>query len=205
MKRLKYLLLTYVSFFNRYIDRPENNNNIQFLRNVGIYDLRDEEILKCSPHLRKLKCECEPYYDKEKGAYRYPDFRFFTELESLNVKCVNMYRKWVGISLLPGIRKLALSDLCLTWEMLSVIGRLQKLEVFKLRSTAVEERIWETREGEFQEIRVLKLEGLELAEWNVGSSEHFPKLQQLVLRDCTELKEIPCDIGEIVTLQLIEV
>ncbi|KAL9158676.1 hypothetical protein ABFS82_08G085000 [Erythranthe guttata] len=205
MKRLKYILLTYVSFFNQYIDCPENNNNIQFLRNVGIYGLNDEEILKCSPHLRKLKCECEPYYDKEKGAYRYPDFRFFTELESLNLKCVNMYRKWVGISLLPGIRKLVLSDLCLTWEMLSVIGRLQKLEVFKLRCTAVEERIWETREGEFQELRVLKLEGLELAEWNVGSSEHFPKLQQLVLRDCTELKEIPCDVGEIVTLQLIEV
>ncbi|KAG8367807.1 hypothetical protein BUALT_Bualt16G0111100 [Buddleja alternifolia] len=67
---------------------------------------------------------------------------------------------------------------------------------------------WETRDGEFQQLRFLKLSGLDnFCKWDEVSfsSEHFPKLQQLVLHWCRNLKEIPCAMGEIETLQLIEV
>ncbi|KAG8379529.1 hypothetical protein BUALT_Bualt07G0098500 [Buddleja alternifolia] len=72
---------------------------------------------------------------------------------------------------------------------------------------AIVGEIWETRDGEFQQLRFLKLERLEFSKWDEVSfsSEHFPKLQQLALDDCWNLQEIPRAMGEIETLQLIEV
>ncbi|KAG8367816.1 hypothetical protein BUALT_Bualt16G0112000 [Buddleja alternifolia] len=88
-----------------------------------------------------------------------------------------------------------------------IIGALPNLEILKLEYNAFVGKIWETRDGEFQQLRFLKLERLyDFSKWDVSfSSEHFPKLQQLVLHYCFNLKEIPCAMGEIETLQLIKV
>lgn len=45
---------------------------------------------------------------------------------------------------------------------------------------------------------------MDLQEW-ISSSSHFPSLEKLVLNGCLELKEIPSEIGEIPTLQTIQV
>ncbi|KAL1568204.1 putative late blight resistance protein R1B-14 [Salvia divinorum] len=48
------------------------------------------------------------------------------------------------------------------------------------------------------------LASTDLVQWTTESS-HFPKLERLTLFECNNLRDIPCEIGEIATLQLIEV
>ncbi|KAG8379533.1 hypothetical protein BUALT_Bualt07G0098900 [Buddleja alternifolia] len=185
-------------------------NNLEYLSTICIFNLKDEEMLKCSPHLRNLKCKCEPFFIMNEGisSYRYPDLRFLTQLESLKMIRSSYGDEKVGIIKFPSnIKKLTLSGLRLPWKKMLFIGTLPNLEILKLEADAIVGEIWKTRDGEFQQLRFLKLERLEFfCQWDVSfSSEHFPKLQQLVLHDCCSLQEIPCAMGEIETLQLIEV
>ncbi|KAL7163402.1 hypothetical protein ACSBR2_039495 [Camellia fascicularis] len=62
----------------------------------------------------------------------------------------------------------------------------------------------ETSDGEFPPLKFLKLNSVPLVDWKV-SCNHFPKLQGLVLIKCYCLKKIPSEIGNIPTLQMIEV
>lgn len=103
------------------------------------------------------------------------------------------------------IKKLTLFGWSLPWENMSVIGELPNLQVLKLTSSTSLGQIWETRDGEFQQLIFLKLEAKYLTQWNVDSCEHFPKLERLVVSYCRNLQEIPREIGEISTLQSIEV
>ncbi|KAG8367805.1 hypothetical protein BUALT_Bualt16G0110900 [Buddleja alternifolia] len=121
---------------------------------------------------------------------------------------LNRYMKDEKINFPSNIKKLSLFGFnSLPWEEMSIIGALPNLEILKLGYSAIVGEIWETRDGEFQQLRFLKLEGLyNFCKWDISfSSEHFPKLQQLVLHDCWKLQEIPCAMGEIETLQLIDV
>ncbi|KAL8504245.1 hypothetical protein ACS0TY_022828 [Phlomoides rotata] len=89
---------------------------------------------------------------------------------------------------------------------MSVVGRLECLEVLNLLRNAFVGERWYTRGCEFQKLRFLKLDGLySLREWNVASYEHLPKLQRLILDGCTSLQEIPSELDEIAALELIEV
>ncbi|KAG8379580.1 hypothetical protein BUALT_Bualt07G0103700 [Buddleja alternifolia] len=182
-------------------------NNLEYLSTVCISNLKDEEMLKCTPHLRKLKCKCEPFLINNEGlsSYCYPDLRFLTQLESLNMSSNYYLIVKVDINFPSNVKKLTLSGLRLPWENMSIIGTLPNLEILKLEYNAIAGEIWETRDGEFQQLRYLKLRGLEYSKWDVSSSEHFPKLQQLVLDSCWHLQEIPCAMGEIEVLQLIDV
>ncbi|KAK6125556.1 hypothetical protein DH2020_040702 [Rehmannia glutinosa] len=85
---LKMLKLRYIHVTPRAIYAEDcsssQTNNLQSLSCIDVSNLKDEEMLKCSPHLRKLKCLCQPLLDKQ-GAYRYPDLRLLTQLESLKM------------------------------------------------------------------------------------------------------------------------
>lgn len=87
---------------------------------------------------------------------------------------------------------------------MSLIGRLQNLEVLKLQDDAIEKGQWETSEGEFLQLKFLELDGIQISQWS-ASSDHFPILERLVLRKCKHLKSIPPNLGDILTLQIIEV
>ncbi|KAK6125545.1 hypothetical protein DH2020_040708 [Rehmannia glutinosa] len=202
MTKLRYLHLTPLAIFDEKCNSSQINN-LEFLSNVSISNLKDEELLKCSPHLRKLKCRCQPFVDNQRRL-RYPDLHFLTRLESLKMTTVHG-GKAVEINFPSNIKKLTLDGLRLPWEKMSVIGGLPNLEVLKLKYNAIVGETWDTRDDEFQQLRFLKLEILDLHQWNVATSEHFPKLQRLVFRDCYNLQEIPTEIGEIDTLQSIEV
>ncbi|KAL0464140.1 UNVERIFIED_CONTAM: Disease resistance protein RPP13 [Sesamum latifolium] len=103
----------------------------------------------------------------------------------------------------PNLKKLILSGCLLPWEDMTHIGSLPKLEVLKLHRNAFCGKVWEPIEGEFLRLKYLKLHHLDLTEWRADET-HFPSLQHLILKICS-LKEIPSGIGEIPTLELIQV
>lgn len=87
---------------------------------------------------------------------------------------------------------------------MEIIERLLNLEVLKLHSASFDENKWNTSEGEFPQLKFLKLRYVQIAEWN-ASSDHFPILQRLLLENCHLLKMIPSSLGDILTLQMIKV
>ncbi|KAL0446706.1 UNVERIFIED_CONTAM: putative late blight resistance proteinR1A-10 [Sesamum latifolium] len=103
----------------------------------------------------------------------------------------------------PNLRALTLSGSHLPWEDMVTVGKIPNLEVLKLKDHAFSGRVWEPVDGGFLALKFLLLENNELEFWK-ATSTHFPSLQHLVLRLCDALVEIPCGIGEISTLQLIE-
>lgn len=168
------------------------------------YGEHAEVIIKRLPNLRKLCCIFSKSRDCLTHCNQYPRLEYLTQLESLKV----VYR---GRTVSAGefnfpisLKKLSLSNFFLRWDHFSTIGRLENLEVLKLISLTFEDPRWEMREREFPELKFLKLDSLNIVEWN-ASCDHLPNLRQLVLQKCENLKEVPTDFANIPTLQLIEV
>ncbi|KAL0331159.1 UNVERIFIED_CONTAM: hypothetical protein Sangu_1661400 [Sesamum angustifolium] len=203
--RLRYVHIEAQAKFDKDC-RISKTNNLHTLSFVRIYKLEDEDILRYSPNLRKLKCICQPLWvHRTAGAYRYPDLSFLGQLESLKMEFQSSFRsEYTEINFPTRIKKLNLSKIALPWEKMSVIGELPNLEVLKLVSDAFEGQRWRTRNGEFQNLRFLKLDRMKFSRWNVASSRHFPRLERLVLHKCYNLLKIPSQIGSIPTLQMIE-
>ncbi|KAG8388750.1 hypothetical protein BUALT_Bualt02G0157800 [Buddleja alternifolia] len=96
--------------------------------------------------------------------------------------------------------------------MNQVIGGLPNLETLKLSdcnfnlSDEYEFRspTWEVTEGGFLQLKFLLLEKLNLVNW-IADEAHFPRLEHLVIKRCYALREIPNGVGDISTLQIIEV
>ncbi|KAL2532859.1 Disease resistance protein RPP8 [Abeliophyllum distichum] len=182
-------------------------NNLQNVSLLFIYEENDEKILRYSPHLRRLKCAFKVIWDSSKRQYRYPNLNFLNQLESLSVY---FHRSYVTntvhglISFPANLKKLTLRKFDLSPEQMSIIGRLQNLEILKLQKAALEGKRWDTCEGEFLQLKFLELDGIQISHWN-ASSDHFPVLERLVLRKSQHLKSIPSTLGDIPTLQIIEV
>ncbi|KAH6827949.1 hypothetical protein C2S53_013417 [Perilla frutescens var. hirtella] len=102
------------------------------------------------------------------------------------------------------LKKLTFSGLQLAWDEMTVVGSLPNLRVLKLRDFSCIGSKWETTEGEFPQLEFLLIEQSDLQHWETESS-HFPSLKCLMFRYCWYLRNIPYDIGEIPTLELIEV
>ncbi|KAK4374107.1 hypothetical protein RND71_004784 [Anisodus tanguticus] len=82
--------------------------------------------------------------------------------------------------------------------------RLSNLEVLKLEGNAFNERKWDVKDGEFPNLKVLKLKDLGFSEWT-ASDDSYPSLEQVVVQNCTYLEEIPDSFGSKCPMQLIEV
>ncbi|CAA3024497.1 importin subunit alpha-like [Olea europaea subsp. europaea] len=77
------------------------------------------------------------------------------------------------------------------------------LEVLKLYNNAFEGPKWEPTSGEFCKLKFLLLQELDLVQWTADHTP-FPSLERLILRQCFKLEEIPCSIGYITTLRIID-
>ncbi|CAA2981736.1 Hypothetical predicted protein [Olea europaea subsp. europaea] len=189
-------------------------NSLQTLRHIDSSDSKDEEILRCSPNLRTLKCRC-----KFSGKC-FPNLNFLSQLESLTVvgSRISSYSSMANLpgnirissyssmANLPGnIKKLTLSRIGMRWEDMSIIGTLPNLAILKLECRAFEGENWVTNDDEFQKLKFLKLREIQgLKQWN-SSYEHFPVLERLVLEFCKDLEMIPFEFSNILTLQKIEI
>ncbi|KAL0298512.1 UNVERIFIED_CONTAM: putative late blight resistance proteinR1A-10 [Sesamum radiatum] len=111
---------------------------------------------------------------------------------------------WEKLAFPMMLKKLTLDGFMLSQQDMATIGSLPNLHVLKLRRCSFGDCKWETTEGEFAQLKFLKIERTNLKHRVTEESSHFPSLERLLL-DSEELSQIPDVIGENPTLELIEV
>ncbi|KAI3470213.1 hypothetical protein Pfo_026876 [Paulownia fortunei] len=130
------------------------------------------------------------------------------QLEKLKI-CVESHNRdpvslWEKLAFPIMLKKLTLRGCSFRWQDMAIIGSLRNLEVLKLRHCSYEDCKWETTEEEFPQLKFLQIINTNLQDW-ITESSHFPSLKRLMLGYCRRLREIPVVVGEIPTLELIEV
>ncbi|GKD70080.1 disease resistance protein, partial [Tanacetum coccineum] len=91
----------------------------------------------------------------------------------------------------------------LPWSDMSIIQSLPNFEVLKLNDT-LKGALWKTGEAQFRQLKFLRLENLYIKQWEAYSI-NFPSLKQLEIVKCRYLEEVPLEIGDIPTLELIKI
>nr|GLL30103.1 putative late blight resistance protein homolog R1B-14 [Ipomoea trifida] len=87
---------------------------------------------------------------------------------------------------------------------MGVLSKLPRLEVMKLERSACKGQKWGLKEDErFCQLVFLKFDGVDLEHWEVND-DNFPKLERLILYDCSRLEEIPSSFEDIQTLRSIK-
>lgn len=167
---------------------------------IGSYTQRLEKILAKLPNIRRLKCvhtSEQDYTLHYKGEI---------VLEGLGrLQSLHMAGIWGFVLDYPvNLRKLTLSSNGLPWSEISKIGKLPNLEVLKLLHHSFVGKEWEMTEGAFPKLRFLKLESLTIVRWT-ACCDDLPPLEKLVLCGCLRLKEIPSCLGNVPTIEMIEV
>ncbi|XP_059306486.1 putative late blight resistance protein homolog R1A-4 [Lycium ferocissimum] len=109
----------------------------------------------------------------------------------------------------PNLKKLTLQGAYQPWKAMTIISKLPKLEVLKLKVYCsfgwrhVGENVWEVSEEGFPKLKFLLLENRDLKYWR-STEDSFPLLESIVIRNCLSLQEIPQEFVNSTTLQRIE-
>ncbi|KAL2515616.1 Disease resistance RPP8-like protein 3 [Forsythia ovata] len=179
-------------------------DNLQTLCNVVNFRCT-EEVLQRIPNLKKLGIFIDSEDVLDERYYCLNNLVHLLKLESLYI-----YEwQYFSSSLLENIAfPISLKKLsfvwCYHWEDMTIVGSLPNLQVLKLNLCSFDGLEWEPNEGEFLQLKYLLLRMINLENW-IASSIHFPSLERPVIDQCKYLKEIPSGIGEIPTLESIEV
>ncbi|XP_057781561.1 putative late blight resistance protein homolog R1A-10 [Salvia miltiorrhiza] len=117
------------------------------------------------------------------------------KLERLeNLKMVNEPAREIQLDLCcfpPTLKWLTLSGTYLKWASMSTLGKIDSLEILKLKNNAFIGESWSsTAEDGFGRLRFLLIRTTDLVSWE-ASADCFPSLKQLVLNDCENLQQIP--------------
>ncbi|KAG8380624.1 hypothetical protein BUALT_Bualt06G0035000 [Buddleja alternifolia] len=206
MPQLRHLVLLKIDALPDPCARSSPLRNLQTLSVVKNFKCT-ERIMQMIPNLKKLGI----VYDgdeKEWSDYHLDNLVHLHQLEKLNICVENRLRDrtplWENLALPMMLKKLTLRSCLLSLQDMAIIGSLLNLEVLKLRYCSYEDSKWETSEEEFPKLKSLLIIGTNLQHW-ITESSHFPRLNRLMLCGCNKLDEIPNVIGEIPTLELIEV
>ncbi|KAK4402391.1 putative late blight resistance proteinR1A-10 [Sesamum angolense] len=184
--------------------RLENLQTLSEVRNFRCSSDIIERIL----NLRRLKILFDESLFESYSSYQLENLATLHKLETLTLRIE--FPIPIPHVVYPGklafplqLRKLTLRGLNLPWCNMTIIGTLPNLEVLKLLGSAFRGPEWGSIEGEFCQLKLLVLECLDIVQWRADDT-HFPSLQNLIIRSCDQLEEIPSCIGDISTLQLIE-
>ncbi|XP_073295584.1 putative late blight resistance protein homolog R1A-3 [Primulina huaijiensis] len=174
--------------------------NLQTLCTIRNFRCTDEVVHRM-PNLKKLGIT----YWRFPGGFGWDHYEVYnlSNLRNLESLIFGSYENVLRNLCFPqSLKKLTLENCRVPWEDLTVVGLLPHLEVLNLMDKAVKGREWNPVEGEFPELKSLKIFSTDLVEWTADSS-HFPRLEKLILGYLEFLKEIPEGIGEIPTLRSI--
>nr|XP_043625517.1 putative late blight resistance protein homolog R1B-16 [Erigeron canadensis] len=159
-----------------------------------------------SPNLRKLGF-CGPLISRL-GDMEFPNLSSLVHLQKLkllNTFCLPEVTRSCNPIMFPqNLKKLTLSNTGMDWEEMWTFSLLPNLEILKLKHQSCIGEMWETGDAEFRRLKVLKLHDLDMMQW-VSSKDNFPRLQRLVVQRCLKLNTIPRELGQIFTLEVIEV
>ncbi|KAL3534440.1 hypothetical protein ACH5RR_002901 [Cinchona calisaya] len=208
MASLRHLHINNYADFCWQDDTTENcfqlDNLVTFSSPFLPHGMDVEMILRKLVNLRKLRCIFQESLDASRNCNQFPRLDFLTQLESLRIIYYGKVLNPAEFSLPMNLKKLTLTNFRLPWDKIYFIGRLPNLEVLKLLSRAFDGPRWNMGKGEFCNLKFLMLDTLNIAQWN-ASCDYLPKLHQLVVQNCKDLEEVPCDFEELATLQMIEV
>ncbi|KAG5575733.1 hypothetical protein H5410_055867 [Solanum commersonii] len=87
-------------------------------------------------------------------------------------------------------------------DLLSAIAALPELEILEFMDCKFVEDEWDASEDIYQSLKTQSLLMVNLSEWQVDT-ETVPKLEELILKHCDHLWEIPCAFMDIHTLKSI--
>ncbi|KAL2533793.1 Disease resistance RPP8-like protein 3 [Abeliophyllum distichum] len=178
-------------------------HNLQTLYNVANFRCT-EEVLQRISNLKKLGIILSNGALLEGGDYCLNNLSRLLKLESLGF-FNGPSQSFLKIVAFPiSLKKLSFSYCYLRGDDMTIVGSLPNLQVLKLLYIFSFGLEWEPNEGEFLQLKYLQLRKIDLENW-IANSIHFPSLECLVIERCENLKEIPCGIGEIPTLESIEV
>ncbi|CAI9113181.1 OLC1v1013743C1 [Oldenlandia corymbosa var. corymbosa] len=175
---------------------------------LGLYDSKTTEFLRKLPNLKKLHCHIE---DKERFRMWFSLFGSLTQLQSLFIDG-DFYEPPSSVSPPPfnfskNLKKLSLWGLYIPWSRMSMIAKvLPDLHVLKLANEACVGSRWNLEDGDFPKLKYLKLDHLNVEEMDASGCDDnpFPCLEQLFVKNCHKLKDIPSFFEEIYTLKTIQ-
>ncbi|KAM3345155.1 putative late blight resistance protein R1A-3 [Capsicum galapagoense] len=208
LSKLRHVDIKTCSVFDSDIDKPtklENLTSLKFLKLSCSVD--SEDIFKRFPNLRNLRFHINCSAAEQ---IYFPRLDVLNKLESVNAsfKCflhTHVYQFDFHFPL--GLKEVILYGFDLTSDALSRIGRslpnLQKLDLIRARIHFGKE--WNMERVTFQNLKLLRLYDVSFSEWQVIADESFPLLEELEIKYCSELTEIPESFGDIASLKLISV
>ncbi|KAL3819926.1 hypothetical protein ACJIZ3_005831 [Penstemon smallii] len=176
----------------------------------GIVNFRcKDEFLVRVPNLKRLKITYKKssYHGSDWSKYHLENLVHLSKLESLSCvfKGIKTETLVKNLAFPISLKKLSLRGCKISWEHMKILGELPNLEILKLQCEAFGGHTWETNEDNFKELKYLLIEKpVDMHKWIVEDSDCFPSLEHLILRDCDNLEEIPSVIGEIPTLEKID-
>lgn len=162
-----------------------------------------QEIVTRIPNLKTLRIE---YYDDVGRSSQYVNnLVYLSKLESLHCEFDFGMNDHIlrNLAFPLSLKQLVLMGCHIPWEQITIIGILPELEVLKLKDGATKGKFWKTNDGEFEQLKFLLIKYSDIVKWKT-EADHFPSIQHLILEDCHALKGIPFEIGEIPTLEIVE-
>ncbi|XP_057781558.1 putative disease resistance RPP13-like protein 3 [Salvia miltiorrhiza] len=124
----------------------------------------------------------------------------FKKLERLEkLKLINEGAEEIRLDLHcfpPNLKSLTLSSTYLKWECMSTLGKIESLEILKLKDNAFVGGSWScTKADGFGRLGFLLIRTTDLVSWE-ASDDSFPSLKCLVLKECAELCKIPLTLAK---------
>ncbi|KAH0757237.1 hypothetical protein KY290_020730 [Solanum tuberosum] len=174
------------------------------------------EVFSGIPNLKRLIIQV-PLLCNDYSPNGLMDMSSLRKLEAFKCNCwLQSWQDIINSSVIPtslkdfvfpaSLKRLSLNGCSnFIWEDISsTVMMLPNLEELKLKDCRANDDVWIlTDQDEFKSLKLLLLSILNIDFWK-ASSDNFPNLKRLVLKNCNYLLRIPTDFGEIATLESIE-
>ncbi|XP_031100764.1 uncharacterized protein LOC116004742, partial [Ipomoea triloba] len=194
--------------------RRQNNTrktNIRTLSSISPTSCQ-KEIFRMTPHLKKLGVRgnlVELLEEKPQQICLFNNLQMLKGLE--NLKLYGENEGAMGALKVPmldmfahRLRKLTFCNTFFKWDDIRILGSLEELEVLKLDENAFRGEEWDLKSDVvFNQLQYLRIGRTNLETWKIMENS-FPVLENLVLRNCTNLKEIPSAFAQVHNLKVIE-
>ncbi|KAG9159830.1 hypothetical protein Leryth_007853 [Lithospermum erythrorhizon] len=210
MVNLRNVHIDYFARFQVDNGRVENlpfSENIETLSRPCFSSTEDaKKLLGRLQKLQKLTCTFLHCWDDSTNCYQFPILDFLTQLVSLKIFWMDSSKNLGArheFSFPLNLKKLTLTAfVMMSWDELSDISKkLPNLEVLKIQGSC-HDGTWDVGDEDFPNLKYLKLSHRYITNW-FASEESFPKLEQLHLKLCKKLEEIPPWFEEAPCLQII--